>query len=175
MNRFGRSTSHHSALASATVLSVSAARRGSTSIETRPSRPSAGVVGRPHHVAGPAHVVRGDHPGGLVDGRRRAAPRSCDLRRSYVVAAFGERLGEDRRVAWSRRPRAARAAAGPARRWPAARRERSSSQTATPAAVSSASLSVIAVIAPSVAGRRALDLAGTGQRGARGRAPRGPR
>ena len=37
MNRLGRSTSHHSARASATVLSVSLARRGSTSIDTRPS------------------------------------------------------------------------------------------------------------------------------------------
>ena len=39
MNRFSRSTSHHSCLASAMVRSVSCARRGSTSIETRPSMP----------------------------------------------------------------------------------------------------------------------------------------
>ena len=37
MNRFGRSTAHHSARASATVASVSRASRGSTSSETRPS------------------------------------------------------------------------------------------------------------------------------------------
>ncbi len=37
--RFGRSTAHHSALASATVVAVSWARRGSTSSETRPSTP----------------------------------------------------------------------------------------------------------------------------------------
>ena len=35
----GRSTSHHSALASAVVLVVSWAMRGSTSMETRPSLP----------------------------------------------------------------------------------------------------------------------------------------
>lgn len=40
MNRLGRSTIHHSARASAIVLSVSLARRGSTSMETRPSTPS---------------------------------------------------------------------------------------------------------------------------------------
>jgi hypothetical protein len=37
MNRLGRSTSHHSALASATVRAVSCAIRGSTSMDTRPS------------------------------------------------------------------------------------------------------------------------------------------
>ena len=41
MNMFGRSTSHHRARASAMVLSVSLASRGSTSIETRPSTPVA--------------------------------------------------------------------------------------------------------------------------------------
>ena len=40
MNRFGRSTSHHRARASAMVFSVSPASRGSTSSETRPSTPS---------------------------------------------------------------------------------------------------------------------------------------
>ena len=39
MNRLGRSTRHHSAFASATVFSVSLAIRGSTSMDTRPSRP----------------------------------------------------------------------------------------------------------------------------------------
>ena len=39
MNRLGRSTSHHSARASATVRSVSWAIRGSTSMDTRPSTP----------------------------------------------------------------------------------------------------------------------------------------
>jgi hypothetical protein len=40
MNRFGRSTIHHSALASAAVLPpVSIAIRGSTSSDTRPSTP----------------------------------------------------------------------------------------------------------------------------------------
>ena len=39
MNRFGRSTIHHSARASAMVLAVSLATLGSTSSETRPSRP----------------------------------------------------------------------------------------------------------------------------------------
>ena len=39
MKRFGRSTSHHSPRASATVRSVSRATRGSTSMDTRPSRP----------------------------------------------------------------------------------------------------------------------------------------
>ncbi len=39
MNRLGRSTSHQSARASAMVLAVSLAIRGSTSMETRPSRP----------------------------------------------------------------------------------------------------------------------------------------
>ena len=40
MNRLGRSTSHHSARASAMVFAVSLAIRGSTSIDTRPSTPS---------------------------------------------------------------------------------------------------------------------------------------
>jgi hypothetical protein len=40
MNRLGRSTSHHSARASATVRSLSWARAGATSIDTRPSTPS---------------------------------------------------------------------------------------------------------------------------------------
>ena len=39
MNRLGRSTSHHSARASAMVRCVSWAIRGSTSIDTRPSTP----------------------------------------------------------------------------------------------------------------------------------------
>ena len=39
MNRLGLSTIHYSALASATVLRVSPASRGSTSSETRPSSP----------------------------------------------------------------------------------------------------------------------------------------
>ena len=39
MYALGRSTSHHSARASATVASVLCAFRGSTSIETRPSTP----------------------------------------------------------------------------------------------------------------------------------------
>ena len=47
MNRLGRSTSHHNALASATVRAVSPARRGSTSMETRPSTPcEASYAGR---------------------------------------------------------------------------------------------------------------------------------
>jgi hypothetical protein len=40
MKRLGRSTSHHSWRASATVFSVSWANLGSTSIDTRPSTPS---------------------------------------------------------------------------------------------------------------------------------------
>ena len=40
ISRFGRSTIHHSARASAMVFSVSLARRGSTSSDTRPSSPS---------------------------------------------------------------------------------------------------------------------------------------
>ena len=39
MNRLGRSTIHHSARASAMVCAVSLASRGSTSRDTRPSRP----------------------------------------------------------------------------------------------------------------------------------------
>jgi hypothetical protein len=39
MNRFGRSTSHHRWAASAAVASVSCARPGATSRETRPSVP----------------------------------------------------------------------------------------------------------------------------------------
>ncbi len=39
MNRLGRSTSCHSSLAEAKVASVSNARSGATSIETRPSTP----------------------------------------------------------------------------------------------------------------------------------------
>ena len=40
MNRFGRSTIHHSARASAIVAAVFLASLGSTSSDTRPSRPS---------------------------------------------------------------------------------------------------------------------------------------
>ena len=40
MKTFGRSTSHHSCLASAIVAAVFRASRGSTSIDTRPSRPA---------------------------------------------------------------------------------------------------------------------------------------
>ena len=40
MSTLGRSTSHHSALASAMVFGRRAAMRGSTSIDTRPSTPS---------------------------------------------------------------------------------------------------------------------------------------
>ena len=39
MSRFGRFTIHHSARASAMVLAVSPASLGSTSSDTRPSRP----------------------------------------------------------------------------------------------------------------------------------------
>ena len=39
MSRFGRSTIHHSARASAMVFAVSLASRGSTSSDTRPSWP----------------------------------------------------------------------------------------------------------------------------------------
>ncbi len=47
ISTFGRSTSHHSCLASATVAAVSWASRGSTSMETRPSRPlEASYTGR---------------------------------------------------------------------------------------------------------------------------------
>jgi len=47
MSAFGRSSNHHKALASAVVLSVSLAMRGSTSSETRPSMPSvASYTGR---------------------------------------------------------------------------------------------------------------------------------
>ena len=47
MNRFGRSTIHHSARASAMVFSVSLASLGSTSMDTRPSMPSdASYAGR---------------------------------------------------------------------------------------------------------------------------------
>ena len=47
MNRFGRSTIHHSARASAMVFAVSLATLGSTSIDTRPSWPAvASYAGR---------------------------------------------------------------------------------------------------------------------------------
>ena len=47
MYALGRSTSHHSPRASATVPSVSRALRGSTSIDTRPSTPpDASYAGR---------------------------------------------------------------------------------------------------------------------------------
>ena len=67
MKRFGRSTSHHSALASATVRSASWLIRGSTSIDTRPSTPSLRVVDGPQHVAGPADVVGGERADRLAD------------------------------------------------------------------------------------------------------------
>ena len=56
MNRLGRSTIHHSVRASAMVLAVSRASRGSTSRDTRPSTPSlASYTGRstsqPHRMS----------------------------------------------------------------------------------------------------------------------------
>src|SRR6266545_4267234 len=80
MNRLGRSTSHHNAFASALVRSVSAAIRGSTSMETRPSMP---------------RVVGGQHPDRLFDVH--AAQRELA---HLVGVVFGvcQRLGEDGRV-----------------------------------------------------------------------------
>ncbi len=46
MNRFGRSTSHHRCAASAAVASVSCARPGATSRETRPSPGCRSCTGR---------------------------------------------------------------------------------------------------------------------------------
>jgi hypothetical protein len=47
MNRFGRSTIHHRLRASAMVLGASLATLGSTSMDTRPSRPAvASYTGR---------------------------------------------------------------------------------------------------------------------------------
>jgi hypothetical protein len=45
MKRFGRSTSHQRCAASAAVASVSWARSGATSSDTRPSRPVAAATG----------------------------------------------------------------------------------------------------------------------------------
>ena len=110
------------------------------------------VVRRPHHVAGPAHVVRGQQraPPPRPSTPRAARSLSCS---SYVVRV-GERLGEDGRVGGHADD--VLLAAQLVQRPPldSRSRERSSSQTATPAAESSASLSVMRYApCPSVAGR----------------------
>ncbi len=76
-NRFGRSTSHHSARASAMVFAVSCAIRGSTSIEIRPSTPSlASKTGRSTSHADRTSIVVIARSASPTSTPRRARSRS---------------------------------------------------------------------------------------------------
>ena len=77
------------------VRPVSPAREGRTSIETKPSRASGLVVGRPQQVGGGLHVGD-DQPVEDLDRRQPAGGQG----RQVVVVALpsGDRLLEDRRV-----------------------------------------------------------------------------
>ncbi len=169
MYRFSRSTSHHSAWPRRSVRSVSAARRGSTSMETRPSTPSRRVVRGAHHVARPPHVVRGDH---AAD-----ASSTVDLAQGQVLDLLGVVVGRRRSPwrrwsgCWSRRRRAARGAACRGCRWTAAPGRGRRARPPRPRRTSSASLSVIAFTFSffSVAGRGSRDGADLGERGVRRR------
>ena len=97
---FGRSTSHHSAWASAEVLSVSW-RDPRVDLDGDPAVLAVGgVVGRAQHVAGPADVEGGEQPDRLLQ-RHAANGQVMDLLGVGRVAlgrAF-QGLLEDRRVA----------------------------------------------------------------------------
>ena len=95
MCAFGRSTVAHSCLACAIVASVSCARSGETSIDTRPSTPCGGVVDRAEDVGRVAHVVGGDLEDRVV-GARAGGGELRDLR--LVDVALRQGAGEDRRV-----------------------------------------------------------------------------
>jgi hypothetical protein len=78
MNRFGRSTSHHSARASAMVASVSLASRGSTSRETRPSTPAlASYTGRSTPQAQRMSYVVSARAASSTVTRRTARSATC--------------------------------------------------------------------------------------------------
>jgi hypothetical protein len=78
MNRLGRSTSHHSALASATVRAVSWAIRGSTSIETRPStRSEAAKTGCSTSQAQRTSKAVSDRTASPTSHPRSARSRTC--------------------------------------------------------------------------------------------------
>ena len=145
MNRFGRSTSHHSALASATVRSDSWASRGSTSMETRPSTPAlASYDGRITSQAHRTSYVVSMRTASSTSTPRTARSRSCQSYSSASLSALAKIVGLVvtpttcfSRRSWSSPPELSRT------------REMSSSQTATPAALSSPSLSVVmCAIAP---------------------------
>ena len=140
MKRFGRSTSHHRVLASDWVFSVRCALRGSTSMDTRPSTPA---------EASYAGFITSQAQRTSYDVSRRTASStvtscaarsfSCASYASASASALAKMVGFvvtpttccSRRIL-SSEPLCRRT------------RERSSSHTATPAAESSASLSVIA-------------------------------
>src|SRR3954467_12326368 len=163
MNKFSRSTSHHSVLASATVLSVSCALRGSTSMDTRPSTASeASYAGRITSQAS-----RTSRP--VISRTASSTVTPCSARSlswaSYASAsdsAFWKILGL---VVTPTTCCSSRSFCSP----PVVSRgrERSSSHTATPWAESSASLSVIAtpLLSSSVSGRVTGDCADLGQGG----------
>ena len=95
MRTLSRSTAAASSLAWSTVLPVSWASRGSTSIDTRPSTTVGRVVDRLEDVAGVADVLGRQAEHGLVDGL--AVGR--ELAQVGVVAVtLGQRGLEDRRV-----------------------------------------------------------------------------
>ena len=67
MNRLGRSTSHHSALASA-IGRVGVVRQPRVDLDGDPAvHAAAAVVDRAQHVAGPPDVVGGDRAHRLLD------------------------------------------------------------------------------------------------------------
>ena len=101
ISTLGRSTAAHSAWAEAMVPSVSLARSGSTSIETRPST-RVRVGDRGEDVAGVADVLGGELEDDPVDGCA-VGDELADL--LVVALAVGDGAGEDRRVGGhARRP-----------------------------------------------------------------------
>ena len=95
MNRLGRSTSHHSARASAIVFSAESGDPR-VDLDRDPAvDPVARVVGRPQHVAGVAHVLGRDGAQRLAD----VDPAHGEVGQLRVVeVAARDRLLEDRRV-----------------------------------------------------------------------------
>ncbi|SKU40250.1 Uncharacterised protein [Mycobacteroides abscessus subsp. abscessus] len=74
INRFGRSTIFHSSIACRIVLSVSWARRGSTSMETRPSTPPEAS----YCAASTSHAARTSSVVAVRIAESTSAPRSAN-------------------------------------------------------------------------------------------------
>ena len=143
MNRFGRSTSHHSARASAMVLrGVRGEPR--VDLDRDPAVDAAGgVVDRAEHVARPADVVGGDAratASSTADSAQREVARAGRRRRRRCASACAKIVGLEVT------PTTCRSLISSAR-LPVVSRSRlmSSSQTDTPAADSSPRIVVVPV------------------------------